>query len=208
MGKAIVLLGWLMLLALAVVRASLNKDKVVVAINCGSQAEFKDASDVLYRKDKFYQGGVESEAGAQFPGQWPELQDIEVYHSERYALNADFAYELPLPPGKEDGHYVLVLKFSEVYFDGPNRKVFNVALGSETVLYDVDIFAKVGKFAPYDEFIEFDIRQKTVYFHNSPVASALVPSKSALLVRFIKGKKDNPKVNALVLVKGALQGTK
>ena len=44
-----------------------------------------------------------------------------------------------------DGDYLLVLKMSEVYFNAPNMKVFDVVLnGDLTVSSDLDIFEKVS----------------------------------------------------------------
>ena len=44
-----------------------------------------------------------------------------------------------------DGDYLLVLKMSEVYFNAPNMKVFDVVLnGDLTVSSDLDIFEKVN----------------------------------------------------------------
>lgn len=42
-----------------------------------------------------------------------------LYQTERYH-HSTFGYEIPL---KGDGEYVLVLKFSEVYFNAPDQKV-------------------------------------------------------------------------------------
>jgi hypothetical protein len=44
-----------------------------------------------------------------------------------------------------DGDYLLVLKMSEVYFNAPNMKVFDVVLnGDLTISSDLDIFEKVN----------------------------------------------------------------
>lgn len=48
-------------------------------------------------------------------------QDQVLYQTERYH-NADFSYSVPL---SSDGDYVLVLKFSEVWFNAPHQKVRN-----------------------------------------------------------------------------------
>lgn len=69
-------------------------------------------------------------------------------------------YSLPInAPGK----YVLVLKFSEVYFNSPGEKVFNINIGNESIIKNVDIYHKVGKAAAYDEFIPFEIKNNAVY---------------------------------------------
>jgi hypothetical protein len=42
-----------------------------------------------------------------------------LYQTERYHTST-FGYDIPVA---EDGHYLLILKFSEVYFNAPNMKV-------------------------------------------------------------------------------------
>ncbi len=196
----------LIVVSLPGTRSALNKDKVVVAINCGSQNTFTTSSGVVYSADRYFHGGIESGVGEHYDEYWPELDDIELYQTERYSSSDLMQYELPLRKGAEDGHYVLVLKFSEVYFSAPNSKVFDIALGSQTVVSNLDIFAEAGKFTPHDEYIEFDVKAKTVYFKNKAVNDGLNKDKSTVVVKFLKGKVDNPKVNALVLVKGGLKG--
>ena len=46
-------------------------------------------------------------------------QDAVLYQTERYHTGT-FGYEFPI---KGDGNYVLVTKFSEVWFTAPNQKV-------------------------------------------------------------------------------------
>jgi hypothetical protein len=57
----------------------------------------------------------------------------------------------------------LILKFSEVYFNSASEKVFNVALGGETILKGVDIYSKVGKASAYDEYVEFELKNNKIY---------------------------------------------
>lgn len=194
-------------LLLPLIHASLNKDKVVVAINCGSRTAYEsEKSGVTFRADQYYNSGVESTSGELYPNSWPDYQDIELYYSERYGKNEAFSYSLPLPKTNIDGHYVLVLKFSEVYFNSARSKIFDVGLGTQTVLWGLDIFDKIGKFAPFDVFIEFDIKNDKVFYLGEDVPSAIT-KQGELLVNFLKGKADNPKVNAIALVKGTLEDT-
>jgi hypothetical protein len=54
--------------------------------------------------------------------QTKEFCDIRLqilYQTERYHTST-FGYDIPVA---EDGHYLLILKFSEVYFNAPNMKV-------------------------------------------------------------------------------------
>ena len=83
--------------------------------------------------------------------------DQIIYQTERYH-GATFGYDMPvgIPAGTltlrqhafnqvdGDGDYLLVLKMSEVYFNAPNMKVFDVVLnGDLTISSDLDIFEKV-----------------------------------------------------------------
>ncbi|MDR3736666.1 MAG: malectin [Acidobacteriaceae bacterium] len=185
-------------------RAALKKENVVVAINCGSSFPFSTPSGVVYAADKYFKNGVVSSAGKAYTDVWPELSQIDLYKTERYADAEFLSYELPLKKEAEDGHYVLVLKFSEVYFEKAGGKVFDVALGSKMVVEDLDIFARAGKFSPHDEFVEFDVKNKAVYHKGELAKDAYVAGK--LAVRFVKGPADNPKINAILLVKGGLDG--
>ena len=45
-----------------------------------------------------------------------------LYQTERYDLKP-FSYEIEL---NTDGDYVLWMKFSEVWFNGPNLKVYSI----------------------------------------------------------------------------------
>ena len=80
-----------------------------------------------------------------------------------------------------------------------------MALGKETIIRNLDIYGKVGKAEAYDEYVEFEIRNKQVYFKNKSCNKALDGDK--LVVNFKKGSADNPKVNAILLVKGNLKDT-
>lgn len=64
---------------------------------------------------------------------------------------------------KQTGKYVLVLKFSEVYFNSPGEKIFDIALGNLKVVSQLDIYSKVGKATAFDEYIEFEFKNGKVY---------------------------------------------
>jgi hypothetical protein len=49
------------------------------------------------------------------------------------------------------------------------EKVFNVAIGKENIIKDLDIFGKVGKAEAFDEYIEFEIKNKQVFFKNKNI---------------------------------------
>ena len=51
-----------------------------------------------------------------------------------------------------------VLKFSEVYFNAPGQKVFDVVLNNDhSIVSDLDIYSNVGHGVAHDEMIPFTI---------------------------------------------------
>ncbi len=56
-----------------------------------------------------------------------------------------------------------------------------------------------------DEYVEFEIRNKQVYYQNKNCGKAL--DGENLVINFMKGKRDNPKINAILLIKGTLKDT-
>jgi len=64
---------------------------------------------------------------------------------------------------KQQGKYVLILKFSEVYFNSPGEKIFDVGLGKLKVVNKLDIYSKIGKATAYDEYVEFEFKNGKIY---------------------------------------------
>lgn len=105
-----------------------------------------------------------------------------------------------------DGVYTLVMKFSEQYFWEPGQKVFDVALGDTNILTKLDPFARAGsKLLPYDSFIEFRTKRGEIFINGEKVKNAF--KKDNLYVNFKLGDADNPKVNAIALVRGGIENT-
>ena len=173
------------------ISCKLDPSKVVAAINCGGN-EYTDSNGVTYEADKYYNGGTSSDHGLNF--EIKNTEDQTLYQTERWSSET-LTYSLPLKLGI-NGKYALILKFSEVYFNNKGEKIFNVALGKENIIKNLDIFAKVGKAEAYDEYIEFEIKNKQVLYKNRNCNKALDGDK--LLVNFIKGSADNPKINAIL----------
>lgn len=128
-------------------------------------------------------------------------KDPALYQTERYDLQ-DFSYFIPLA---EPGDYVLILKFSEIYFNSEGQKKFFVRIGDNYVVKDLDIYAHVGKTAAYDEFVEFNYDGEKVIINGKETKDAI--SNNQLKVDFIKSDKDNPKINAMLLINGSLKDT-
>ena len=136
-------------------------------------------------------------------------------------------------PVDVNGLFVLTLKFSEVYFDRPGQKIFSVLLNGHTIIKNLDVFKKVGKNAAYDEQVEFRVSNTSseIIFESAKGSSepaVSVPYDGTITVRFVPGgcvstlfgnsfvllftlrnrtrvfRKDNPKVNALLVTQGSL----
>ncbi len=180
--------------------SKMDPSKVIAAINCGGD-EYIDSNGITYENDKYFLGGTSSDHGYNY--RIKNTEDEILYQTERWSSET-LTYSIPLK-SNINGKYVLNLKFSEVYFTNQGDKIFNVALGRETVIKNLDIYSKVGKAYALDEYIEFEIRNKQVYYKNKNCAKALMGDK--LQINFVKGSADNPKVNAILLVKGSLKDT-
>merc|ERR1712156_1110978 len=170
-------------------------NKVVYAVNCGGDSHV-DILGVHFSKDS-NKVGTASDYGKQLLiGRVPEDDQI-LYQTERYHTST-FGYDIPV---SEDGRYLLVLKFSEVYFNAPNMKVFDVVLnGDLTIASDLDVFERVGRGVAHDEYIEFEVKDgKILYEGDESEISA-----GKIRVEFIKSYRDNPKVNAIIVGKGSL----
>lgn len=173
--------------------------EVIYAVNAGGE-EHTDKNGIFYARDPLMgKIGTASDYGKQLLliGRVPQSDEI-LYQTERYHTNT-FGYDIPL---HGDGEYVLILKFSEVYFNAPNMKVFDVVMnGDHTVIADLDIFQQVGRGSAHDEYIYFSVSRGRLFYKEEE--SDIRGGK--LRVEFIKGYRDNPKINAIVLLKGDLE---
>ena len=187
-----------MLLWIIPVVIALDPMKVKYAVNCGGP-DHRTPDGVLYQSDTGYSTGITSEHGKS--SQIKLTTTPELYQTERYATS-DLIYSIPLT---DPGSYVLILKFSEVWFNSEQQKMFHINLGDYQVIEYLDIFSKVGINAAYDEFIEFTYENGKVKVKGSEATNAIKSGR--LQVKFIKTDFDNPKINAIALVKGKLEDT-
>ncbi|CAL1529905.1 unnamed protein product [Lymnaea stagnalis] len=169
--------------------------EVAWAVNCGGD-EHTDVHGIHYQADPL-DIGHRSDFGKSLMIQRVVPQDQILYQTERYHINT-FGYDIPV---YRDGDYVIVLKFSEVWFAAQNQKVFDVVLnGEHTVVSELDIFARVGRGVAHDEIIPFSIRGGKLRVNGE--TSQVDGNK--ISIEFIKGDMDNPKVNAIYVIKGTV----
>ena len=93
---------------------SLDKSKVALALNCGSDKSFKSSDGFIYEADQYFREGVVAtyqnhpkvpRAGFKY------TRDHKLHRTERYNDKGPLEYDLPVI---EDGQYVLILQFAEV----------------------------------------------------------------------------------------------
>lgn len=114
-----VLIQFVLIVLNAFVASAFNPNQVIFAINAGGDVHV-DSLGIRYDKDPLHNRvGVSSDYGKSLVIRRVPEKDYELYQVERYHHNS-FGYEVPII---EDGDYVLVLKFCEVYFNSRNSKV-------------------------------------------------------------------------------------
>jgi hypothetical protein len=142
--------------------------KVVFALNAGGNY-YTGQGGTIYKPDKYYGRGRTWGSTAAIVG----TKDDQVYQSERYG---NFSYAIPLP----NGNYTVRLKFAEIYWSSPGRRIFDVIIRGTKVIRSLDIFAKVGKNRAYDVSIPATV------------------TEGILKISF-KTIKDNAKISAIVI---------
>ncbi|GAB6028726.1 Tripartite DNA replication factor [Chamberlinius hualienensis] len=168
---------------------------IVYAINAGGDAH-TDIHGIYYERDPLHgKDGTPSDYGRQLLIGRVAPADMILYQTERYHAKS-FGYSIDI---KDDGNYVLVLKFCEVYFKAPNMKVFDVNVNDINVISDLDIYNKVGRGIAHDEYVPLRIEKKKL-----TVGDDEIDFSGQLKVEFAKGPRDNPKVNAIYLMKGTI----
>ncbi|CAH3016901.1 unnamed protein product [Porites evermanni] len=168
--------------------------EVVYAVNSGGPAH-TDLNGVHYQADKLTVG-TSSDFGKSLSIGRVAPADQILYQTERYHFS-NFGYNIPI---KENGDYVLILKFCEVYFQAPRLKVFDVAVNQHTVIKGLDIYERVGRGVGHDEYIPFRVNNNQLL-----IDGETVPFGGSVYVEFLKGYYDNPKINAVLVMKGTLE---
>lgn len=110
---------------------------VVYAINSGGVA-YTAADGTVFSGDRLVSGGSTYTSSAGISS----TEDDLIYRSERYG---NFTYELPIT----NGTYEVTLLLAEIYFNEPNKRVFDVSLEGQEQLSDLDLYAVTGKNAAY-----------------------------------------------------------
>ena len=111
---------------------------VVFADNAGG-SQFSGSAGITYAADSKFTGGRVGTTTAVTSG----TTDGPLYKDERYG---NFSYAIPVA----NGNYAVTLKFAEIYWTAPGKRIFSVAINGQPVLTSLDLYAKVGKNRAYD----------------------------------------------------------
>ena len=114
----------------------------VVFADNGGGTQYTDSTGVTYLADSKYSGGSVGKTTAAING---TVDDV-IYQTERYG---NFSYSIPVA----NGNYNVTLKFAETYFTASGKRVFSVMVNGQTVISNLDLYAKAGKNAAYDVVI-------------------------------------------------------
>lgn len=112
---------------------------------------------------------------ANYPGRKiVNTSDAPLYQTCRYAMDG---YNLKMP----NGRYRVTLKFCEPHFDAAGQRIGDFKLQGRTVAENLDIFARVGKFAALDLAFD-DIDVTDGWLRLGVEATTSLPCISAIVV--------------------------
>ncbi|MBA3683663.1 MAG: hypothetical protein H0W72_00220 [Planctomycetes bacterium] len=118
----------------------------IIAINAGGPA-YTAPNGTPYRADQYVTGGgTYAIAATAIAG----TEADPLYCSER---NGACTYAIPVA----NGSYTLRLQFAEIHWTAPGKRVFDVLVEGQERIANLDIFAKVGGRAAYDEVLPLTV---------------------------------------------------
>ena len=148
-------------------------------VNCGG-GSYTDSNGNFWSADENYSGPnvFTTNVGDSIQN----TSDQTLYQSDRLAGNPTaLTYTFSVPPGQ----YNVTLKFAETYWGLPGKRVFNVFINNNPVIWNFDILYDAGgKDIAYDKTF-----------------SNLTPNQNnQFVIQFQTGLLDNPKINAIQIV--------
>jgi hypothetical protein len=148
-----------------------------IRVNAGGTA-YTDPHGVNWSGDTNFAGGGHNASGA--PVQ--NTATPELYKSERFGI---FLYRFTVP----NGTYLVRLKFAEIVFDAPGKRIFGVAINGQRVLSQFDVFAQAGgRNVAVDRQFAVNVTGGQIVIETLPVL-------------------ENPKVSAVEIIAASGAGT-
>ena len=86
-----------------------------------------------------------------------------------------------------------------MYFAKPDRRKFNIALGTKIIKEHIDLVGEVGKYAMHQEYVEFELKNNKIYVDGEECQKAYDSRQKKVKLVFKKTIYDNPKVDGIIL---------
>jgi hypothetical protein len=146
-----------------------------VFVNSGSGSNYTDTLGNSWSADTGFSAGQTDSTTVAITN----TPDPALYQSERFGV---FSYSFNVPAG----NYTVILKFAEIYYTQPGKRIFNVAINGTPVLTNFDIVASAGAaFKAIDK--------------SFPVTVV----GGSINVQFTAGSADLPKVSAIKVMQSS-----
>jgi len=108
-------------------------------VNCGG-ASYTAQDGTFFEADTFYTGGKLGSGSDPIAA----TEDDTLYQTERWGEQFSYIKNL------ENGRYTITLKFAEVYWSAPGKRVFSVDIEGQNKIPQLDLVSTIGKNAAYD----------------------------------------------------------
>ncbi|MCB0325711.1 MAG: choice-of-anchor D domain-containing protein, partial [Bdellovibrionales bacterium] len=107
-------------------------------MNGGGEA-YVDTEGHTWAAEDYFVGGEIFEA----TGEIDSTEDDALFQTERYGLNGDFGYSIPVLP--EGATYMVTLHFAEIFFAlEPDKRLFDVFAEGQQFIDDFNVFVDAG----------------------------------------------------------------
>ncbi len=156
-----------------------EKGNVVRAINAGGAALTQNGID--FAADTFFLNGITAEDSSIGNSLQPSF-DGTIYQTERYGKTLN--YEIPVAVG----NYTVELYFSEIFWNNPGERIFDVEVEGQLVLEDLDLLAET----------DGDINQPFVFQVPDSISPDTFGATDAIDLDF-RTSVDNAKISGIVV---------
>ncbi len=155
---------------------------------CGATAPVADHNRMVWAADRPFAAGSwgYTNAGVGVASTSDPIGgtlDDALYQTERYGPNVGYRYD-----GLANGIYDVTLKFCELYWTEPRKRIFDIAINGLLLLDDLDIYTRVGHDFALDFVLQVKVTNGTLQI-SVPQVKADYAKFAAISV--IPGSKDS-----------------
>lgn len=92
------------------------------------------------------------------------------------------------------------MKFTE-----KNQRVFKLKFGEQIVRETIDVAGTVGRYAAYDEYVPFELRNGMIFYEGKLCTGAYNMVNNKMSFELVKTHMDNPMIMGFVVFEGTLE---